>query len=51
MWVWAGLIGFGIVLAAFVGKWQIYVLVALALVATVLITMGRPANLLRNLRR
>ncbi|HEX5994126.1 MAG TPA: MraY family glycosyltransferase [Jiangellales bacterium] len=51
MWVWAALIGFGIVLTALVGKWQIYLVIALALVATVLITMGSPALHLRHSRR
>ncbi|HEX6325105.1 MAG TPA: MraY family glycosyltransferase [Jiangellaceae bacterium] len=51
MWVWAALIGFGIVLTALVGKWQIYLVIALALVATVLITMGPPTHLLRHSKR
>ncbi|HEX6339119.1 MAG TPA: MraY family glycosyltransferase [Jiangellaceae bacterium] len=48
MWVWAALIGFGIVLAALIGQWQIYLGIALALIATVLITMGPPTHLLRH---
>ena len=51
MWVWAALIGFGIVLTALVGQWQIYLVIALALVATVLITMGPPTHLLRHSKR
>jgi UDP-GlcNAc:undecaprenyl-phosphate GlcNAc-1-phosphate transferase len=51
MWVWAALIGFGIVLTALVGKWQIYLVIALVLVATVLITMGPPTHLLRHSKR
>lgn len=51
MWVWAALIGFGIVLAALIGQWQIYLGIALALIATVLITMGPPTHLLRHSKR
>jgi UDP-GlcNAc:undecaprenyl-phosphate/decaprenyl-phosphate GlcNAc-1-phosphate transferase len=46
MWVWAGLIAFGIVLTALFGGWQIYVGIAVALMGTILITIGRPAKLL-----
>jgi UDP-GlcNAc:undecaprenyl-phosphate/decaprenyl-phosphate GlcNAc-1-phosphate transferase len=48
MWVWAGLIAFGIVLAALVGRWQVYLAVGVALVLTVLATIGRPKVLLRR---
>lgn len=46
MWVWAALIAFGIVLAALYGGWRVYAGVTVALVGTVLFTMGRPRALL-----
>lgn len=46
MWVWTGLIAFGVVLTALFGGWQIYAAAGAALVVTVLVTAGRPRRLL-----
>jgi UDP-GlcNAc:undecaprenyl-phosphate GlcNAc-1-phosphate transferase len=45
MWVWAGLVAFGLVLVALVGGAATLVAVAVAVVAGVLLTLGRPAGM------
>ncbi|HSI92215.1 MAG TPA: MraY family glycosyltransferase [Jiangellaceae bacterium] len=51
MWVWAGLVAFGIVVTALFGGWHIYLGFGIALVTTILITIGRPQTLLGYSRR
>jgi UDP-GlcNAc:undecaprenyl-phosphate GlcNAc-1-phosphate transferase len=48
MWVWAALVGFGLVLVALVGGAATVVGVSAAAVGVVLLTLGRPAGLFRR---
>jgi UDP-GlcNAc:undecaprenyl-phosphate GlcNAc-1-phosphate transferase len=48
MWIWAALVGFGLVLVALVGGAATVVGVSVAVVGLVLLTLGRPAGLFRR---
>ncbi|HEY9408314.1 MAG TPA: MraY family glycosyltransferase [Jiangellaceae bacterium] len=48
MWLWAALVSFGVVVIALIGGWTTYALVAVAVLAAVAFTTGRPRRLLRR---
>ncbi|PSL06704.1 UDP-GlcNAc:undecaprenyl-phosphate GlcNAc-1-phosphate transferase [Haloactinopolyspora alba] len=48
MWVWAGLVSFGVVVIAMVGGWTTYVLVAVAVLVMIAFTTGHPRRLFRR---
>ena len=44
MWFWAALVAFGLVVISLVGGRTTFIVVGLAVVAVVLLTLGRPAG-------